>query len=75
MNKIIIDIKGLITEEEAVKCVLEVIKAGRISEAGKKRVQHYCFVTIFGKRIVIEARRKKTNYSTDSFIVYDKLAS
>lgn len=70
--KIIIDIKGLIDPAEAMKAVTEVIKGGRVSQTAKHKIKHYCWVTVFGKRIVVQARQKKDHSSAESFIVYEK---
>ncbi len=69
--KIIIDIKGLIEPTEAMKAVTEVVKGGKISQTSKHKIKHYCWVTVFGKRIIVHARHKKNHNSADSFIVYE----
>ena len=72
MSKIIIDVKGLIDHLDAMKAVTEVIKGGQISQTAKHKIPHYCWVTVFGKRIIVQARQKKDFTSPDSFIVYEK---
>lgn len=72
MSKIIINIQGLISHVDAIKAVTEVIKGGQVSQTAKHKIPHYCWVTVFGKRVVVQARQKKDFNSPDSFIVYEK---
>jgi hypothetical protein len=63
VRKITININNDITDEEALEYVLEVIKGGRISKEGKS----YCHCTLFNKKIVVLANKRKN----DIFTIYD----
>lgn len=72
MSKIIIDIQGLISHEDAIKAVTEVIKGGMVSVTAKRKTPHYCWKTVFGDRIVVATKRKDYPGAADSFTVYEK---
>ena len=66
-NRIIISVRDNIEDDIALKCVLSVIKQGKISKVKNKN--QYCFYTRFENNISVSAR-SKYNISSDSFIVF-----
>ena len=79
MSKIIIDNKSSLSDHDAVSAVQRVMSDGFQSTEtiqGKKNVPKYCHVTtfknVYGKRIIVWARPRKTTTSAYSFLVYDE---
>lgn len=66
--KIIIDNQANINDQLAVIYVSKVIKGGRVSEANN--IKHYCWVTKFESGMTVVVRKKRTEKSADSFVVY-----
>jgi len=79
MSRIIIDNKSGLSDLDALTMVRRVILDGFQSTEtiqGKKNVPKYCHVTtfknVYGKRIIVWARPRKTKQSAYSFLVYDE---
>ena len=79
MTRINIYNKTGLTDQYALTMVRRVILDGFQSTEtiqGKKNVPKYCHVTtfknVYGKRIIVWARPRKTTTSAYSFLVYDE---
>lgn len=67
--KIIMDWSdGDIDAEMAMDRVADVIREGRVSEAGG--IHHFCWVTVFKDGLTVAVRRKRKPDSPDSFSIY-----
>ena len=68
-RKLIIEIQGELSDEQALDYVIEVVLAGRQSE--NRHGKHYCWLTVFHKErdVKVIVREKQYKSSTDSFIV------
>jgi len=67
-NRIIINIQGKISEEDAIRHVSQVIQEGRVSEAGG--VKHYCWMTTWSNGIRVATNRKNKGQKSDSFVIW-----
>jgi len=64
-----IDIRDGIPDAIAVECVLNVVKAGKISE-GEHGKKYYCWATVLGTpvgKVVVSTRQYR---KSDCFVVY-----
>jgi len=68
MERIIINIrdKSDITNEDALKYALHVVKRGKVSETAKGK--QYCFHTVFNNTVHVSVTKQKSG--TETFNIY-----
>jgi hypothetical protein len=68
-RKIIIEIQGDLTDQEAMSYAYDVVMKGRVSEG--RHGKHFCWVTVFHRDRSVEVltRQKQYKSGTDSLIV------
>ena len=69
--KVIIDIKDKTPVNRAICCAYSVILGGYRSKG--RGIPHYCWVTRFADKTIVETRQKKTRKSPESFVVYTEI--
>ena len=67
-KRIIINIQGKVSEEDAARYVADIISGGRISVANG--VKHFCWLTTWKDGMRVATNRKKKGQNSDSFTVW-----
>jgi len=70
MGKIIVDNRSALEDRDALQMVLDIVRAGRISNGGRQ----YCYLTVFhkGGELGDICVASDLNKNSDRFVVYEE---
>lgn len=70
MPRLIIDYPEEMPPENACYYALQVVRQGRISEAGG--IAHFCWHSVFRNDVSVSVRRKRSASAADSLVIFPK---